>query len=138
MKILKINRFENTTIFERYRLYRKQMLEKMVGQGQRCSDIANLKSTVEAVQSSGGIETTLQLESFMKTELLSQEINEHYLFHGCGAEAAKDIVEHGFDPRLANEGGMFGKGVYFAENPTKSDQYSGEYCFFVFMKIVSK
>ena len=46
--------------------------------------------------------------------------------HGCSADAAADISEDGFDPRLANDAAMFGKAVYFAENPAKSDQYTGK------------
>ncbi|KAI6653202.1 glutaminase kidney isoform, mitochondrial isoform 1 precursor [Oopsacas minuta] len=47
--------------------------------------------------------------------------NEHMLFHGSPMIHA--IVEGGFDERHSYIGGMFGAGVYFAENSSKSNQY---------------
>eukprot|EP00931_Biecheleriopsis_adriatica_P021900 TRINITY_DN14194_c0_g1_i1.p1 TRINITY_DN14194_c0_g1~~TRINITY_DN14194_c0_g1_i1.p1 ORF type:complete len:367 (-),score=26.43 TRINITY_DN14194_c0_g1_i1:43-1143(-) len=49
--------------------------------------------------------------------------NRKQLFHGTAASCAKSIIESGF--RLPNAGGMFGKGVYFADTPLKSMQYAG-------------
>eukprot|EP00929_Paragymnodinium_shiwhaense_P048711 TRINITY_DN24593_c0_g1_i1.p1 TRINITY_DN24593_c0_g1~~TRINITY_DN24593_c0_g1_i1.p1 ORF type:complete len:439 (+),score=37.54 TRINITY_DN24593_c0_g1_i1:77-1318(+) len=46
------------------------------------------------------------------------------LFHGTSFDAARSIVSTGF--RLPRAGGMFGKGIYFADCPNKSWQY----CFF--------
>lgn len=45
-----------------------------------------------------------------------------HLFHGTRRDAAQGIVEEGF--RLPNHPGMFGKGVYFADCPLKSWQYT--------------
>ncbi|KAI0235048.1 Poly [ADP-ribose] polymerase tankyrase-2 [Lamellibrachia satsuma] len=47
--------------------------------------------------------------------------NEHRLFHGSAFINA--IVHKGFDERHAYIGGMFGAGIYFAENSSKSNQY---------------
>ena len=47
--------------------------------------------------------------------------NEQMLFHGSPMLHA--IVEGGFDERHSYIGGMFGAGVYFAENSSKSNQY---------------
>ena len=47
--------------------------------------------------------------------------NEQMLFHGSPMIHA--IVESGFDERHSYIGGMFGAGVYFAENSSKSNQY---------------
>lgn len=47
--------------------------------------------------------------------------NEHLLFHGSPFIHA--IVHKGFDERHAYIGGMFGAGIYFAENSSKSNQY---------------
>lgn len=49
--------------------------------------------------------------------------NRHQLFHGTARSSAKSIIEHGF--RLPRHGGMFGKGLYFANTPLKSKQYTG-------------
>jgi tankyrase len=47
--------------------------------------------------------------------------NERLLFHGSVFTAT--ICEKGFDERHAYIGGMFGAGIYFAENSSKSNQY---------------
>ncbi|KAF6778441.1 hypothetical protein AHF37_02090 [Paragonimus kellicotti] len=47
--------------------------------------------------------------------------NERLLFHGSPFLQA--IVMKGFDERHAYIGGMFGAGIYFAENSSKSNQY---------------
>ena len=47
--------------------------------------------------------------------------NERMLFHG--SPFIHYIIHHGFDERHAYIGGMFGAGIYFAENSSKSNQY---------------
>ncbi|XP_050397840.1 poly [ADP-ribose] polymerase tankyrase-1 [Patella vulgata] len=47
--------------------------------------------------------------------------NERHLFHG--SPFLTTIVHKGFDERHAYIGGMFGAGIYFAENSSKSNQY---------------
>ncbi|KAK1793872.1 hypothetical protein P4O66_010697 [Electrophorus voltai] len=47
--------------------------------------------------------------------------NERMLFHGSPFVNA--IIHKGFDERYAYIGGMFGAGIYFAENSSKSNQY---------------
>lgn len=38
------------------------------------------------------------------------------------------LISTGFDERLSYMGGMFGAGIYFAENSSKSNQYVFGYC----------
>ncbi|XP_065883611.1 poly [ADP-ribose] polymerase tankyrase-2-like [Dysidea avara] len=47
--------------------------------------------------------------------------NERMLFHGSAF--VMSIIKSGFDERHAYIGGMFGAGIYFAENSSKSNQY---------------
>ncbi|XP_073238303.1 poly [ADP-ribose] polymerase tankyrase-2-like [Porites lutea] len=47
--------------------------------------------------------------------------NERMLFHGSAFINA--ILQKGFDERHAYIGGMFGAGIYFAEDSSKSNQY---------------
>lgn len=49
------------------------------------------------------------------------QYNEKMLFHGSPFINA--IIQKGFDERHAWQGGMFGAGIYFAENSSKSNQY---------------
>ncbi|XP_076345953.1 tankyrase isoform X1 [Tachypleus tridentatus] len=55
------------------------------------------------------------------TEENHNQPNERMLFHGSPFINA--IVQKGFDERHAYIGGMFGAGIYFAENSSKSNQY---------------
>jgi len=57
---------------------------------------------------------------------LMAEVNEVFLFHGTSASAAEKIKTHDFRINLAgcNAGTLYGRGIYFAENGTKSDEYT--------------
>lgn len=47
------------------------------------------------------------------------------LFHGTSVENAARIIKDGFQlPKKHSHGGMFGKGIYFAETPLKSVNYA--------------
>lgn len=50
------------------------------------------------------------------------EINELYLFHGTKQKYVEAIRTTGFDERVSSTG-LFGTGIYFAENSSKSDEY---------------
>ncbi|XP_059470241.1 poly [ADP-ribose] polymerase tankyrase-like isoform X2 [Neocloeon triangulifer] len=49
-------------------------------------------------------------------------VEEKRLFHG--SPHAQEIATDGFDRGYAKDSGMFGKGVYFAENSSKSNNYA--------------
>ncbi|CAJ1337465.1 unnamed protein product [Effrenium voratum] len=57
---------------------------------------------------------------------LMQEVNEVFLFHGTSAANAEKIKTHDFRINLAgsNAGSLYGRGIYLAENCTKSDEYT--------------
>eukprot|EP00808_Paulinella_micropora_P027443 g36405.t1 len=49
-------------------------------------------------------------------------VHEALLWHGTKADFCELIAKQGLDERLANNG-LFGHGIYFAENSSKSDEY---------------
>jgi hypothetical protein len=51
-------------------------------------------------------------------------MDELLLFHGTSEQITLTIAEHGFDNRMANDGGLFGVGSYFADLACKSYQYA--------------
>jgi hypothetical protein len=55
--------------------------------------------------------------------LLSPALNEVHLYHGSSAEVVDIIVHHGFDERVAQMSGLYGAGVYFANQSCKASQY---------------
>lgn len=54
---------------------------------------------------------------------LRSTANEKYFFHGTNSGAVERIIANGFNGVFAGAG-LFGAGIYFAESPTKSDQYA--------------
>lgn len=58
-------------------------------------------------------------------EPMMAPVNEVFLFHGTSAFAAKKITTENLRMNLAgsNAGTLYGRGVYLAENSTKSDEY---------------
>eukprot|EP00441_Pelagodinium_beii_P026137 CAMPEP_0197657186 /NCGR_PEP_ID=MMETSP1338-20131121/44471_1 /TAXON_ID=43686 ORGANISM="Pelagodinium beii, Strain RCC1491" /NCGR_SAMPLE_ID=MMETSP1338 /ASSEMBLY_ACC=CAM_ASM_000754 /LENGTH=949 /DNA_ID=CAMNT_0043233501 /DNA_START=174 /DNA_END=3024 /DNA_ORIENTATION=- len=63
-----------------------------------------------------------------RINLLDDSINERYLFHGTNPEAAHEIARDFFhiDRAGSSAGCMFGRGIYLAENASKSDEYAKE------------
>mmetsp|Transcript_31851 Transcript_31851/g.101631 ORF Transcript_31851/g.101631 Transcript_31851/m.101631 type:complete len:1006 (-) Transcript_31851:99-3116(-) len=61
---------------------------------------------------------------WMKRELLQDKTsNEVFLFHGTRQNVVDAILSCGLDERVCSMGGLFGAGIYLAENSSKSDEY---------------
>jgi len=62
----------------------------------------------------------------MRMPCITEDINEYWLWHGTTPEAAKKIINRGFDLSRAGSGGgsLFGKGICFAESSLKADFYA--------------
>jgi hypothetical protein len=60
------------------------------------------------------------------SEPLLSDVNEVFLFHGTSRDAADKITTNDFKISLSgsNAGTLYGRGIYFAENSTKSDEYT--------------
>lgn len=56
--------------------------------------------------------------------LMDKDINEYLLFHGTKIETVQKIQRHGFDDRVASSTGLFGSGIYFADDPQKANKYA--------------
>lgn len=63
-----------------------------------------------------------------RINLLDEDVNENYLFHGTNPESAQCIARDFFRVERAGSsaGSMFGPGIYLAENASKSDEYAKE------------
>ena len=66
-----------------------------------------------------------KLEELKKglTSTLRMDVNEMYLWHGYDVQHEAAIIGSNLDVRLASDGGLYGAGLYFAENSCKSNQY---------------
>mmetsp|Transcript_29063 Transcript_29063/g.52862 ORF Transcript_29063/g.52862 Transcript_29063/m.52862 type:complete len:853 (-) Transcript_29063:8-2566(-) len=59
------------------------------------------------------------------SQSLDAELNERLMFHGTTPALVEQIAQGGFDERLANLSGLYGAGVYFAEQSCKAFRYTG-------------
>ena len=101
-RVANVLRIENHKAFARYRSYKEALRMKRPC----CAEFR--------VRTSGRI------------NLLDENVNEAYLFHGTTPESAQSIARDVFRVDRAGTGAMFGKGVYLAENASKSDEYAKE------------
>ncbi|XP_041357403.1 protein mono-ADP-ribosyltransferase PARP14-like [Gigantopelta aegis] len=118
VKVVKVQRLENLTLFQGYCQHRANLFVKAVKK-----PITPIKSLPK---SKGEVETTAMAAKHLRQEIYVTEINEHYVFHGTRADRINAICEKGLDSRVGNADGMFGPGVYAAESSTKSDQYADD------------
>ncbi|WAQ98782.1 PAR15-like protein, partial [Mya arenaria] len=117
LKVNKIERIENLTLFEQY-THRRQILLHGATE-------ANLFQNLTDLKSKNGLS---EIEKFMGEEWrlgrLLPEVNEGYLFHGTKEDRINGVVTQGLDPRLAQGHAVLGQAIYLAESSTKADQYT--------------
>ena len=105
-KVTKVLRVENETLWRLYET-KKAVLKSEYAKG----NVKEMLSRKTKQPSLPSVE-------------LSADVNELFLFHGTSDETAMTIARHGFDERVANLGGLYGAGSYFADNSCKSHQYA--------------
>ncbi|KAM3178881.1 hypothetical protein ACTXT7_001711 [Hymenolepis weldensis] len=112
--------FQRFNILEITRIRNRRMWDRYI---HRCAEIAEDLSGGSS--SSGAMidnsTPTISLASTNPNAGGVGHYNERFLFHG--SPFLHSIVTRGFDERHAYIGGMFGAGIYFAENSSKSNQY---------------
>lgn len=102
-KVYDVWRIENYDLWTDYRHRMSQILNKLPDK------IANIKCKTDGYNN--------------KHNVLMDNANEKYLWHGTSYNSIKIIIKDGFDERVCSLNGMFGAGIYFAEDSSKSDQY---------------
>jgi hypothetical protein len=96
--ILRIDKIKNRKLWSRYLHRKRQIQDELQSQLHETNNDVASKSTASMCHA-----------------------NERLLFHG--SPRLTSIIERGFDERHASVCGMFGAGIYFAENSSKSNQY---------------
>jgi hypothetical protein len=106
-EIKTVYRIENPTMYMKYHQHKNTVRNEMNSDHQ--------------VPSYDTTNNTRLLEN-VSVFSLDDSVNEMYLWHGT-KPTIKDIIPMtGFDERVASQG-LFGNGIYFAENFSKSDEY---------------
>jgi hypothetical protein len=62
--------------------------------------------------------------AWIREEAGNQDVNQKLLYHGTGEEGAKGIMNNGFDSRYFSLKNNYGRGVYLADDPAKSHDYT--------------
>ncbi|GAM20617.1 hypothetical protein SAMD00019534_037920 [Acytostelium subglobosum LB1] len=102
LKVTRVVRVQNPVVWMRYEHRRQKILDDAGG---NCPKVP------------------LILTDIPNGPEVNSKANETFLFHGLNVSSIPGIVKFGFDPRFCSLEGMFGAGLYFAENSSKSNQY---------------
>ena len=113
--IRRIERIENLDLFVKYLYKRQEFIKKLASPQHTFTPLHQTRETNVRIL------TSSRIDRWMTSDIY-EEINECYLFHGTKREFVENIKTKGLKP---GERGMFGSGIYTAENSTKSDQYAG-------------
>eukprot|EP00163_Fabomonas_tropica_P022184 TRINITY_DN386_c0_g1_i3.p1 TRINITY_DN386_c0_g1~~TRINITY_DN386_c0_g1_i3.p1 ORF type:complete len:3197 (-),score=554.22 TRINITY_DN386_c0_g1_i3:84-9674(-) len=110
LEVVRVERLENPLLWSNY-AYRKFALDR---------EFEARSTTAPEIKVS-----TTEHNAIAESELgasLEPNSGEVYLFHGTSAALLNTIKMGGFEERVSRNG-MFGHGIYFAENTSKSDEY---------------
>ncbi|KAL3880951.1 hypothetical protein ACJMK2_033153, partial [Sinanodonta woodiana] len=120
IKVKEVQRLENLQLFDKYASFRHAQFPAV-------SKTGKLIPLEDIQASTKGQPLTLKYtkRGCVLDQDIYPEVNEHYLFHGTSADAVNGILKQGLDNRLAGNG-RFGNGIYCAETPAKSNQYTDQ------------
>ena len=99
LEISRIIRIQNPLLWIRYKQRRDMILNEIKGKQIKISPEAFTAPATEPA------------------------VNEYLLYHGLNENFITGITKFGFDPRFCSLKGMFGAGLYFADNSSKANQY---------------
>jgi len=118
LKLIKCHRVENSAMWMRYVRARGRVHQR---RSEGCRPVNELHGDPD----SGFVRTQGILDA---DQPLDGTVNEHFLWHGTTPEGAIGISTNGFRLSLAGSraGTYFGRGCYFAECSSKSDEYARE------------
>ncbi|PVD35163.1 hypothetical protein C0Q70_06444 [Pomacea canaliculata] len=120
IQVVKVERLENPGLWNQYN-HRREMVYHSHG-------YTYFRPIAKLPGSSGPVQTTESVprESPLRRQIYPFKANEHYLFHGTKEKNIQNIMNTGLDSRLTSDKAMLGQGIYFAESPTKADQYTDD------------
>ena len=111
-RVQKVFQVQNLDLLHRYVIFRQDL--------QR----SRKNTRIDSIEPAVGEALQKKYESMRLEDGIGAVQNECLLFHGTSFETAKIIANQGFDSRVANDDGYYGKGTYFASQSCKSAQYS--------------
>ena len=120
-KVLSVERVENLPLWKQYWHKKHEMVDTHHANNVHVKPLNPPAVPLDraAGKGKGGPGGVLDVDM-----LLEPGLNEVYLFHGTTREVADIITHHGFDERVGNLSGLYGAGVYFANQSCKAAQYA--------------
>jgi hypothetical protein len=122
IKITNVYRVENSQLFLKYNEKRRKMVTK-----KKKIKTDHFPSLQELSSSEVSTTEIIRNNQKMRNSPLNNiipGINEHFLFHGTKPTNVDSVCRTGLSTEFISRT-AFGKGIYMAEKPTKSDQYTG-------------
>lgn len=119
-KIVSVHRVFNDQVWREYSKRREEVRQRVVGTRPVVPDgVQTMEYLSKRSSTLGNGKVQIGLPK------VDEAVNEAWLFHGTTKEAAQGIAENDFrlDLTGSNAGTLYGKGIYLAENATKSDEY---------------
>lgn len=108
-KLRALHRIENKEIYDRHKLYETKIADVLDRQNYVCEHAC----------------AHPWLQRLADRNRLSRAANTVYLLHGTKPKNVKKICRAGLQTRFSlNTDGIYGKGLYFAENSCKASQYA--------------
>ena len=88
-------------------------------------NMANFKIVkVEHLKNASWDDAYMAAVNWIRQETKGSNVNDKLLYHGTDEAGATGIKYNGFDSRYFSKSGMYGRGAYFADIPTKSHDYA--------------
>ena len=123
--VTRLERVENVTLWLDYQRQKAALRERLRHHGHAPAQLLERLAQQSHPFIAGGGE-----------RVLSAGMSEFWLWHGTKPDIADILVTSGFDERVGGEsnGGLYGKGCYFADAACKANQYAqevnadGEHC----------
>lgn len=115
VKTVRVWRVENPVLWRQYCNKASELTARHMSRGLSCP-------ALQPPVSEHLVE--VDLPNCLKRRSLDESLNEVYLWHGTRQLNVEHILQDGFDERVCSLTGMFGAGLYFAEDSCKSGQYA--------------
>jgi len=112
-------RIENPSLWKQYAAAREMVITELARLQQ--SGASAVMRAMRAASTNDGLRCQ-QFQRKVQEEALNKEANEQFLLHGTKPESLETILTNG--PSEKFSAGLFGEGVYLADNPCKNDQYA--------------
>jgi len=114
---------------------RSYRLENTITWTQYTNKVKELRARFEAAGSTCSLlQPPVPRHMYLDGAEYDETMNEVFLWHATKYDIVDTIINEGFDERVCSLGGLFGAGVYFAEESCKSGQYAkkhhGKHYFF--------